>query len=84
MRNWILIAALAIIATSPAQAHSAQRHHRHVAAKPLPDSVILGGKAYKVCKPGMEDDCVQSSQAGLGRGRQATPSHHRRTAVRHR
>jgi hypothetical protein len=71
MKKWIWVAAPLVLATAPAQAahgksHHHKRHHAHAAAMNYPDSVMLEGKEYKVCKPGMQDDCAQPSQAGLG------------------
>lgn len=78
MKKLILVSALlTIAAVAPAQAHRATRQHakphhamplHHRAAVAYPDSVMLEGKEYKVCKPGMQDDCVQPAQAGLGHG----------------
>lgn len=81
MTKLILVAALLVVAAAaPAQAHHPKRHHHHAAvaaAASYPDSVTLEGKEYKVCKPGMQDDCVQAQQAGLGHiPGHAVHSHH--------
>ncbi len=80
MTKLILIAALVVAGAAPAQAHPVKRHHHYpadTAAASYPDSVTLEGKEYKVCKPGMEDDCVQAHQAGLGVGKGPAHIHHR-------
>ena len=75
MTKLILVAALlAVAAANPAQAHHGKRHHRHV-ARSYPDSVTLDGKEYKVCKAGMQDDCVEPRQAGLGYGNRPTDTY---------
>ena len=80
--KWILRVALGIVAAMPAQAavstmHHAKRHHAHGAAVTYPDSVMLEGKEYKVCKRGMQDDYVEPRQAGLGFGTGPTDTYHR-------
>jgi len=79
-RIWIA-ALLAIGAAAPAQAHHRNGHRHHPIAAPLPDSVILQGKSYKVCKPGMEDDCVEPRDARLGHGHKPGSRDHRAKTV---
>jgi len=80
MKKWILFAALSGLAAAvPAQAHHARHYHHHHArhyhhayyqhaAMSYPDTVMLDGKEYKVCKGAMMDDCVNPRQAGLSFG----------------
>ncbi len=83
MTRLILVAALlAVAASNAAQAHHGKRHHHHVAPS-YPDSVMLDGKVYKVCKPGMQDDCVEPRQAGLGHGIMPTLTDHPHHRDRH-
>ena len=84
MRKPLLLATLLVVAAPAlAQGHHRKPHHHHVAAAPLPDSVMLGGKEYKVCKAGMLDDCVQPHQAGLGSGNKPTMTYMPRNPDRH-
>ncbi len=81
MMKRILSCALAGIAVIPAQAHAVKRHHAHAVARP--DSVTLDGKAYNVCKPGMQDDCIQPREAGLGYGNRPSDTYHPGKTDRH-
>lgn len=89
MNIWILVAAPMLVVALPAQAHQAKAHHgkHHHAAKsamPYPDSVTLDGKEYKVCKAGIQDDCVQPREAGLGFGNRPTDVYRPEKSDRHR
>jgi hypothetical protein len=88
MKKWILLAAPLVLVTATAHAdhgkgHHTKRHHSQAVAAALPDSVMLEGKEYKVCKPGMQDDCVQARQAGLGFGNRPTNTYHAHKMVKH-
>jgi hypothetical protein len=85
MKKWILAAALMTVTAVPAQAQAnhGKHHHHHAAAASYPDSVTLDGKDYKVCKGGMQDDCIEPRQAGLGFGNRPTNTYHPHDADQH-